>query len=134
LPLKIRHIIGWIIFSGIIMLYFIIDPSKVDFMLKCPLYSTTGIYCPGCGIQRALHDLLHLNIIKAAHNNLILLFGIPILFYQLGITVLNKITKKEIKSIFYNTRVLLILLILIVLFWILRNLSTYPFDLLAPRT
>ncbi|MCF6348701.1 MAG: DUF2752 domain-containing protein [Flavobacteriaceae bacterium] len=121
-----------LLFGVVAFFYFMINPSEVDFLLQCPLYKTTGVYCPGCGSQRAIHHLLHLNFIKAATNNILLLLGLLSVAYHYGILFVNRYFNKNYKSIFNNTKSLLIILIIIILFWILRNIPHYPFTLLAP--
>jgi hypothetical protein len=121
-----------LLFGVIAFFYFTINPNEVDFMLKCPLYSTTGVYCPGCGSQRAIHHLLHFDFIKAVNNNSLLLIGILSVTYHYGILFSNKFFNKNYKSIFDNSKNLLIVLIITILFWILRNIPYHPFTLLAP--
>lgn len=60
------------------ILYYNIDPSKYIIMPKCPVKLLTTLDCPGCGFQRALHAVLHGNIIEAIHYNLFLLVAIPL--------------------------------------------------------
>ncbi len=130
--MKLKHYIMLLLFGVIAFFYFTINPNEVDFMLKCPLYKTTGIYCPGCGSQRAIHHLLHFDFIKAAQNNILLLIGLLSAVYHYGIQFINRYFIKNFKSIFNNTKNLLIILIIVILFWVLRNVPYYPFTLLAP--
>ena len=121
-----------LLFGVIAFFYFFIDPNEVDFMLKCPLYRTTGVYCPGCGSQRAIHHLLHFDIMKAVQNNLLLLVGMLGTAYHYSIPIINTYFNKNFKSIFDKKRNVLIVLLIVILFWILRNIPQYPFTLLAP--
>jgi len=123
-----------LLFGVIAFFYFTINPNEVDFMLKCPLYSTTGIYCPGCGSQRALHHLLHFDFIKAAHSNILLLVGLISAIYHYSLPFINKYFNKNFKSIFNKNKNVLLVLILVILFWVLRNITHYPFTLLAPSS
>ena len=132
--MKFKKYIMLLLFGVIAFFYFMVNPSEVDLMLKCPLYSSTGIYCPGCGSQRAAHHLLHFNIVKAASNNIIFLFALVALIYHYSIPLINQYFSKHFKSIFDSTKNLLIVLVLIILFWILRNIPYYPFTLLAPNS
>ncbi len=116
----------------IIILYFSKDPSASTFP-KCPLYSTTGIYCPGCGSQRAFHDLLHLNLIGIAKNNILFLVLVLISLYELTITIINRFYDKRLQSILNQKKALLLMLLFVVIYWILRNIPIYPFTLLAPN-
>jgi len=114
-------------------IYFTINPSEVGFLPRCPLYSTTGVYCPGCGSQRAFHDLLHLNIKEVIGHNLLFLFGPFIMIYHFTIEGINLFSKIKIKNLLYHPRTPIFLLIIIMTFWILRNVPYYPFTLLAPH-
>jgi len=123
-----------LLFGVIAFFYFTINPNEVDFMLKCPLYSTTGVYCPGCGSQRSLHHLLHFDFLKAAKNNLLLLVGILGATYHYGIPIINTYLNKNLKSVFNKNKNLLLVLMFVILFWVLRNIPHYPFTLLAPSS
>ncbi len=115
----------------IAILYFYFNPSSA-FFPKCPLYITTGIYCPGCGSQRAFHDLLHFDLNGVIGHNILFLFGLVVLIYQLTINTLNAFFNKNIKSILYHKKTPLVLLVFIIIFWVLRNIPVYPFTFLTP--
>jgi len=131
--MKLKNYSLLLFFVAVIAFYFTIDPNEVDFMLKCPLYKTTGFYCPGCGSQRATHHLLHFNFSKALQSNILFILGIPIVSYHYGIPIINRYFNKNYKSVFDSTRNLVLLLVLIIIFWALRNIPQYPFTLLAPN-
>lgn len=60
----------WIVVSVAMALgvvYFFFDPAGSRLFPRCPFLSLTGLRCPGCGSQRALHSLLHGEIARAAH-------------------------------------------------------------------
>ncbi|RPD94476.1 DUF2752 domain-containing protein [Aureibaculum marinum] len=122
-----------LLLSGVIALfYFIVFPNEIGFILRCPLYDTTGVYCPGCGSQRAIHNLVHGNFLAALKQNIMLILGVLALLYHYGIVLSNSIFKTNFKSILNNKKVLLIALAILLLFWILRNIPYYPFTFLAP--
>ena len=52
------------------VLYFRLDPAHYPFP-RCPVYWLTGLHCPGCGTQRALHALLHGHVGQAVGFNLL---------------------------------------------------------------
>ncbi|WP_321975871.1 DUF2752 domain-containing protein [Aureibaculum sp. 2210JD6-5] len=114
------------------LFYFSINPNRVDFLLKCPLYSTTGIFCPGCGSQRGFHNLLHGNILAALQNNILLVLGLIGLLYHYGIQFSNHLFKTTFKSFFDNKKAVYFVIVLLLLFWIVRNIPMSPFNLLAP--
>lgn len=47
--------------------YALINPAETWWMPKCLIHFVTGLDCPGCGSQRALHSLLNGDF-KAAFN------------------------------------------------------------------
>src|SRR5207248_2682290 len=61
-----------------VLLYFIFDPAKVSIFPPCVFHEITGLDCPGCGAQRALHQLLHGNIIAALRLNAMFVLSLPI--------------------------------------------------------
>lgn len=60
---------------------FINDPEYGGFPM-CPFRSISGLLCPGCGSQRAIHDLLHLRVHQAFEHNALLVLCIPLLAIQ----------------------------------------------------
>ena len=46
-----------IIILGFAVLYYFFNPSVERFFPSCPFYTATGWQCPGCGSQRAIHEL-----------------------------------------------------------------------------
>ena len=59
------------------VVYFNYDPEESVLFPKCPFQLLTGLECPGCGSQRAIHALLHLDIRSAFHHNALLIISIP---------------------------------------------------------
>lgn len=111
-----------------VLLYFSFNPEKGLFFPKCPSYQYLGIYCSGCGSQRAIHDLLHFRFGEAISHNLLL---IPALFVlvQHGLVKVKVLKTKSFLNYRYAP---IIVLIIVLLFMFLRNLRMYPFEYLAP--
>lgn len=57
------------------------DPHVPGSLGLCPLHAVTGLYCPGCGTLRALHDILHGDVVGALGHNAL---TIPVLAALLG--------------------------------------------------
>ncbi|WP_416135560.1 DUF2752 domain-containing protein [Aquimarina sp. 2201CG5-10] len=130
--MKIKY---FLIGAGVLILlslYYFYNPNGVNFFPKCPFHSLTGLHCPGCGSQRALHQLLHFNFIKTLDYNALYILGIATIIYNLSIKTANKYFKKEYYNYLYHPKTPLFIGIIIIVFWILRNIDIYPFNILAP--
>ena len=62
-----------------IAVYTMFDPSTSHLFPRCIFYQLTGLKCPGCGSQRAIHALLCGNIIEALRFNAMLVASLPLL-------------------------------------------------------
>jgi len=96
----------------------------------CMFLAFTGYYCIGCGLTRALHALVHGDLLRAFSMN------------PLGLTTLALVPLMVLWSAGWNPRWLQPLmkvvmepklwLVLLPAYWVARNLPWYPFTLLAP--
>ena len=118
--------------GGFIFVYYFFNPSTTIF-IPCPFHYITGLYCPGCGSQRAIHLLLHGDLIGAFRFNPFMVLTLPILIFGLGITAANWIFGTSYRfMLFYSKLFIFGYFGFAILYWILRNLPFYPFNLLAP--
>lgn len=107
---------------GVFIYYFYKnDPSSGEaIFVSCMSKSISGLDCPGCGSQRAFHELLHGNFMKAAQLNLLIYFFSPVLFF-----IFLKITLKPFNVILpdinISTKWLIGILVLLIFFTIIRN-------------
>lgn len=104
------------------VIYGLFDPTEYAFFPKCPfLLLTGGLRCPGCGSQRALHSLLHLEFKEAFLYNPLIIISIPFI-----ILLCTASLCKESHPHFYNTLnnsiVSRSLLVIVIVWWILRNI------------
>lgn len=61
--------------SGVVLYY--LNPTQYWFMPKCPFKLITGFSCPGCGIQRAVHAILHGEFAEGIKYNYYLSYSGP---------------------------------------------------------
>lgn len=64
------------------VLYFRLDPAQYPFP-RCPVHWLTGLHCPGCGTQRALHALLNGHFQQAVGFNLLAALFAPVVVFGL---------------------------------------------------
>jgi hypothetical protein len=57
----------------------LVDPNRPGHYPTCPFFWLTGLYCPGCGSLRALHDLAVLDVAGAWGMNPLLMLVLPFL-------------------------------------------------------
>lgn len=96
----------------------------------CMFYAFTGHYCIGCGLTRALHALVHGDVVRAFSLN------------PLGLVTLAVVPLMMLWSAGWQPRWLQpfmrvameprLWLVLLPTYWIARNLPWFPFTLLAP--
>lgn len=131
---KIINIALTILFlGGLFYLYSYYNPSQHSFFVSCPFKYATGYNCPGCGSQRAIHQLLHLNIVAAFRLNPLLVLSLPILIIGLGIKAWNYLFETTHRFTLFNSNTFIYTyFIIVILFWVLRNIPFFPFNLLAP--
>lgn len=120
---------------GMFLLFYTFDPSKSFYFLPCQFHYVTGLYCPGCGSQRALHQLAHGHFIEALRYNPLMIITLPIILYGMGLQIWNYLFGTEIRfPLFYNKIFIFGFFGLGVVYWVLRNIPQYPFNLLAPAS
>jgi len=108
-----------------------VDPNAADsFLPACVFYAATELYCAGCGMTRALHALVHGDMVRAMEMNplsVLLPTAIPLMLLHLAgwrPQVLAPLMRVLNSGAFW--------LVLLPGFWIARNLPWAPFAWLAP--
>lgn len=103
------------------------DPFAANSILPpCLFHELTQLYCPGCGVTRALHALLHGQLALALSMNPLAVLSIPSIPVMLwnsahpGSAWVAKVSDARVW------------LALVLCFFILRNLPWAPFFWLAP--
>ncbi|MCL5037758.1 MAG: DUF2752 domain-containing protein [Chloroflexi bacterium] len=128
--LKFALALGFVIFSVVFLFHF--DPAIWNFYPPCPFHILTGLHCPGCGSLRAIYQLLHCNLRSAFGLNPLMVLSLPFLGYALVSWILAVLRKRPLPTFFVPSSWIWLILIIILMFWILRNLPFYPFTWLAP--
>jgi len=108
--------------AGLIVVYKTFDPATGLFP-KCPFRQATGLQCPGCGSQRAVHHLLNAEIKEAFVLNPLLVISIPYLIagFFFEILPLNK-NGLIARKFLFGTKAIIVILIIVIGFAVWRNL------------
>lgn len=108
------------------------NPTTQGIFPPCPFFLITGCHCPGCGLTRGFHQLLNGNIIGALDYNILILFWAPFLSY-VGISLLlTGIRGRGLPRAMPPNFLIWTFVVVMITFWIARNLPVYPFNWLAP--
>ena len=70
--------------AALTIVYYRVSPATSIFFPKCAFLMLTGLKCPGCGSQRAVHALLHADIASAFLHNALLVASLPYLVLLIG--------------------------------------------------
>lgn len=79
MTLNKRIVLLALILSVLVVLYFL-NPMEQPLMPKCLIKMITGYSCPGCGVQRATHAVLHGRFSEAITYNYWYCYSLPYLF------------------------------------------------------
>lgn len=115
--------------SGIL---FFVDPETTPLFPPCPFYWLTGLWCPGCGSGRALHALLHGEMLRALDYNSLMVVSLPFLAYAGVSGLILSFRGKGLPRMLHGRYWGWFVVCLVILYWIARNIPVYPLSVLAP--
>lgn len=99
------------------------SPEHVKWYPPCLFKKATGFDCPGCGGTRAVHNLLHGDVALAADHNLLLLLLLPLSVVGVGAAFIP-----TLKNTWQHLNKPRAILILVLFYWLTRNLPFFPFE------
>lgn len=115
--------------------YYLNDPEIANgegLFPKCPFYTITNLHCPGCGSQRAMHDIIHLRIGQALKHNVAIIVIVILLLSKVYAFLSKRYFKKYYYNLSHKSYFTYAIVVIVFAYWILRNLPYYPFTELAP--
>lgn len=113
------------------VMLFINDPADSSIFPSCPFRALTGFDCPGCGTLRGAHQLLHGNILAALDLNLMMVLMLPYLCISFFLMLSFDSIGRRMPSFYIPSKWIWGLLMVILVFWVVRNIPVYPFAVLA---
>jgi len=125
--LKTFWILSAFALTAALAVVFFWDPATHSFYPRCMLHQATGFYCPGCGVLRATHELLHGNVVSAVRFNPLFVLSVPLVLIYGATRQLGILRKQEVRHSPAIKWVWAVAFVIIA-FGVVRNL---PFDTLA---
>lgn len=119
-----KKVIGALLLgTALLVIYYLYNPVTSFWAPKCPFKVVTGLQCPGCGLQRALHALLQGKVLEAIHYNYFLLFGAPYLSL-FGVRALLPAGnfKRKLASVIEDRILILLYVVLFFVWLVVRNI------------
>lgn len=110
-----------IIFTIIILIvgFYLFHLEDSPIVLRCPVKWLTGLSCSACGVQRALHAVLHGNFKEAVGYNYFLLPGS---LYAALVVISESSQDRRIKKYIINRPVGLAFMMLALMWMVVRNI------------
>jgi hypothetical protein len=109
------------------------NPAGTSLYPPCPFNTLSGLYCPGCGSLRALHQLSHGHLFAALSLNPLMIISLPFVLYGLLSEAVSAGRGRILPTVFVPRAWIWLLFGVIVIYWVARNIPVYPFLLLAPH-
>lgn len=107
---------------ALISLYYTFSPTDSQFFPRCPTKVLTGLDCPGCGAQRALHAVLHGNFAEAISYNFFLVVGIPYLLAAVIAAAGTGRVAMWVRTRLLSPTMVWLYIILYLIWWVVRNI------------
>lgn len=102
--------------------YYRFDPSQSGFFPRCPFFALTGCLCPGCGSQRVVHALLHLDFAAAFSINPYLVLMLP-LAAALVFAAIFRVRYNGFYCLVNSRPVMIGFVVVTVAWWVWRNVG-----------
>jgi len=124
---RISRVFKWpliaLLLLVLLILYYWLDPADYDFFPKCPFYVITGYKCPGCGSQRAIHQLLNFHFAEAFKANPLLVIAIPYILLGFAFDYTSLRDKyPAVKKRLFGVPAILLVILIVIAYWIIRNI------------
>jgi len=92
-------------------------------MPKCPFKLITGLSCPACGIQRAIHALIHGEYAEAISYNYFLVYSGPYAASFLVVWLMPENNYREkVKMVIENKHVVNLYIVSFTIWLLVRNI------------
>lgn len=118
-----KWIIAVVVLIALAIIYFTYDPAESELFPKCPFYALTGLKCPGCGSQRAIHYLFNGNVVSAFIIHPLLVLSIPYLLLAAYFEYMGGKKKyPAMRKRLFGVEACIAILTIVLVYWVLRNI------------
>lgn len=107
-----------------------VDPNTPGHYPPCPLYFLTGLYCPGCGTLRAVHDLANADLSGALGMNPLFVICVPFVLFLWGRWAIRSWRREPARTTLPHPAYLWSFFAFVIIFGVVRNMPFGRF--LAP--
>ena len=108
---------------AVAFMFYLFDPEEMALFPRCPFLLATGYECPGCGSQRAVHDMLHLDFKSAFSQNALILLLLPYSWLGLYLVFFAKRHRfPELEKLLFGKWAAMLVVSGIMIYWVVRNL------------
>lgn len=100
----------------------------------CPFKAATGLDCPGCGGTRAAHQLFNGHLFAALDFNVLAVLAMPFILWGLFTWLTRAFGGPVLRGISVPNRWTGVAVVVLLAFWVVRNLDGTPFAWLGTGT
>jgi hypothetical protein len=119
--------------GAMLVALYVWEPAASGMFPPCPFHALTGFHCPGCGSLRAMHKLLHGELWAAFRLNPLMVLSLPPLASAVASAQWPALRPRWIDRITSRPGWPTAILMVVLLYWLVRNLPFEPFCWLAPH-
>ena len=118
---RIIAIAAVVMLLALLVVYFFFDPANSYFAPKCPFKLLTGLDCPACGGQRALHSLLNGDLYASFLYNPFLWLMLPYVSLVVYVSLCKSPRSQRIARYVTHRYTIFAYIALFFIWWVVRN-------------
>jgi hypothetical protein len=119
---------GGLLLGGCLALA-VVDPTNGPPV--CPFNAVTGLDCPGCGGTRAVHQLFTGHPLAAIDFNVLAVVALPFILWAVFVSLTAMLGGPRWRAVSFSSQWTRVALVVIGVFWVVRNVPLAPFSWLG---